>query len=109
MCIDNTYIRKGDIEPDKLFKKIDVTEEVKTTYSKTIEDNVAVMVKAIAAKTFIEIGIGTHCNDPYDCPLIDKCWSFLPERCIQAYRTNKLPLLDSRWPFELAKIQKNLS
>jgi len=41
----------------------------------------------------MEIGIGTHCNDPYDCPLIDKCWSFLPERNVfLLYRNKKLPL-----------------
>lgn len=93
MCIDNTYVRKGDIDPKKLFKKIDVTDEIKTLYSKTIESNVAEMVKAITVKTYTEIGIGTHCNDPYDCPLIDKCWSFLPERnVLLLYRNKKLPM-----------------
>jgi len=93
MCIDNTYIRKGDIDPNKLFKKIDVTDEIKTSYSKMIENNVAEIVKAITTETFTEIGIGSHCNDPYDCPLIDKCWSFLPERNVfLLYRNNKLPM-----------------
>ncbi len=93
MCIDNTYIRKGDIEPDKLLKKIDVTDEIKAIYSKTIEDNVTEMVKAITAETYIAIGIGAHCNKPYDCPLIEKCWSFLPERNVfLLYSDNKLPL-----------------
>ena len=66
------------------------------------------MVKAIAAKTFIEIGIGAHCNDPYDCPLIEKCWSFLPERNVfLLYRNSKLPMaLIQDGIFELAKIPK---
>lgn len=93
MCIDNTYIRNGDIEPDKLFKKIDVTDEIKTTYSKTIESNVAEMVKAINTEKYTEIGIGAHCRKPYDCPLIEKCWSFLPERNVfLLYSNNKLPM-----------------
>jgi len=93
MCIDNTYVRKGEIDPKKLLKKIDVTDEIKKTYSKAIENNVAEMLKAITAEAFMEIGIGTHCNDPYDCPLIDKCWSFLPERNVfLLYRNKKLPL-----------------
>ncbi|MCX5849651.1 MAG: DUF2779 domain-containing protein [Deltaproteobacteria bacterium] len=93
MCIDNTYVRKGDIDPSKLFKKIDVTDEIKTSYSTMIENNVAEMVKAINSKTFPQIDIGAHCNDPYDCPLIDKCWSFLPERNVFfLYRNNKLPM-----------------
>ena len=44
MCIDNTYVRDGEIEPDKLFQKIDVTDEIRNTYSKTVEDNVTEMV-----------------------------------------------------------------
>ena len=106
MCIDNTYVRRGDIDPNKLFKKIDVTDEVKTTYSKVIENNVAEMVKAITSETFTEIGIGKHCNDPYDCPLIDKCWSFLPERNVfLLYKNRKLPLaLIKDGIFELVKI-----
>ena len=108
MCIDNTYVRKGDIDPNKLFKKIDITDEIKTSYSKTIENNVADMVNAIAAKTFIEIGIGAHCNDPYDCPLIEKCWSFLPESNVfLLYRNNKLPMnLTQDGILELADIPK---
>ena len=31
MCIDNTYVRKGAIQPGKLLKKIDVTDSIKST------------------------------------------------------------------------------
>ncbi|OQA64721.1 MAG: hypothetical protein BWY38_02972 [Ignavibacteria bacterium ADurb.Bin266] len=106
MCIDNSYVRKGDIEPCKLLKKIDVTDEIKTSYSTMVENNVAEMVKAINSKTFPQIDIGAHCNEPYDCPLIDKCWSFLPERNVFfLYRNNKLPMtLIQEGVFELDKI-----
>ncbi len=106
MCIDNTYVRKGDIDPHQLFKKIDVTDEIKTSYSTMIEKSVAEMVKAVNAETFTEIGIGKHCNDPYDCPLIDTCWSFLPERNVfLLYKNKKLPLaLIQDGILELAKI-----
>ncbi|HOX14569.1 MAG TPA: DUF2779 domain-containing protein [Smithellaceae bacterium] len=109
MCIDNTYIRKGDIDPSKLFKKIDVTDEIKTSYSKMVESNVAEMVNAIASETFIETGIGTHCNDPYECPLIDRCWSFLPDRNVfLLYKNKKLPMvLIKEGILELADIPEN--
>ena len=93
MCIDNSYVRQGEIEPEKLFKKIDITEDILTTYNKTVENNVAEMVEAIASEKFPETGIGAHCNKPYDCPLIEKCWSFLPERNVfLLYRNKKLPI-----------------
>lgn len=51
------------------------------------------MVDAIAADTYTEPGIGAHCNNPYDCPLIEKCWSFLPERNVfLLYSNKKLPV-----------------
>jgi hypothetical protein len=70
---------------------------------------VAEMVEAIKAKTFIEIGVGSHCNDPYDCPLIEKCWSFLPERNVfLLYSNNKLPMaLMKDGILELAKIPES--
>ena len=93
MCVDSSYVRHGDIDPCKLLKKIDVTKEVKSKYSKTIEDNIAEMVKAIKAKTYFEPGIGTHCHEPYECPLVEKCWSFLPDRNVfLLYRNNILPI-----------------
>jgi len=106
MCLDNAYVRKGAIEPEKLFQKIDFTEEIKNKLSKTIAKNVAEMVKAISAKTYIEPCIGPHCHDPYECPLIDKCWEFLPERNVfLLYRNTKLPFsLIKEGIYELAKI-----
>lgn len=109
MCIDNKYVRKGDIAPKKIFKKIDITEEIKKTYSKMIEGNVEEMIKAIGSETYIEIGIGPHCSDPYECPLTAQCWSFLPERnvCL-LYSNNKLPMTLIRdGILELAKIPED--
>jgi hypothetical protein len=110
MCIDNTYVRKGGIDSHKLFKKIDVTDDTKTSYSKMIEKNVAEMVKAINDRNAREIGIGNHCNDPYECPLIDKCWSFLPERNVfLLYKNKKLPMtLIKDGILELGKIPEKI-
>ncbi len=80
MCIDNTYVRKGKIDPKKLFKKMDVTKEVTTEYSRLIENNVKDMLAVIGAAGAPAIDIGAQCSDPYECPLTEKCWAFLPER-----------------------------
>ncbi len=106
MCVDSSYVRHGDIDPCKLLKKIDVTKEVKSKYNKTIEDNIAEMVKAIKAKTYFEPGIGPHCHEPYECPLVEKCWSFLPDRNVfLLYRNKKLAFnLIKKDILELAEI-----
>jgi Domain of unknown function(DUF2779) len=76
--INNKYVRHGDIEPKKLFKQVDVTKEV-NKLSSSVLPNLEEMLRVIGEKKFPEVEIGPQCNDPYDCPLHDKCWAFLPE------------------------------
>lgn len=78
MHINNEYVRKGEIEPKKLFTKTDVTEEVRALM-KSVRPNLDSMGDVIRQKRFPEIEIGPHCSDPYDCPLQELCWKFLPE------------------------------
>ena len=79
--INNKYVRKGEIEPQKLFAIEDVTAKVKILLP-DVENNLNQMQKTISLSQCPDIKIGSHCNDPYDCPLNDKCWAFLPEHNI---------------------------
>ena len=76
--INNEYVRHGEIEPKKLFKQVDVTNEV-SKLSSSVAPNLKEMLRVIGEKKFPEVEIGPHCNDPYGCPLQEKCWAFLPE------------------------------
>ena len=40
------------------------------------------MQRVIGAKSYPEIQIGPHCDNPYTCALHDRCWSFLPEASV---------------------------
>lgn len=40
------------------------------------------MQRVIRAKAHPEIQIGPHCSNPYNCPLQNRCWSFLPEASV---------------------------
>ncbi len=41
----------------------------------------------------MDIGIGSHSTTIYDCLLIDKCWSFLPEKNVfLLYSNDRLPM-----------------
>ena len=76
--INNEYVRKGEVEPKKLFTKSDVTREVEALM-KTVRPNLDTMVDVIRQKHKPDIEIGPHCSDPYGCPLQELCWKFLPE------------------------------
>lgn len=79
--INNKYIRKGDIDPKKLFIKEDITAEVRPLVGQ-VARHLKEMIQSVALKKFPEVKIGPHCNDPYDCPLQEKCWGFVPEQSI---------------------------
>ena len=89
MYINNQYVRKGDIDPEQLFIKEDITDELEE-YSKDIESRLKNMCEVIISKECPEIKIGLYCNDPYECGLKTECWKFLPDDSIfTLYRIKK--------------------
>ncbi|MCX6558390.1 MAG: DUF2779 domain-containing protein, partial [Candidatus Aminicenantes bacterium] len=81
MHINNQYVRHGDIEPEKLFTKEDITAQTQELLLQ-VEPNLEKMVKIIQSAECPAIKIGPHCSNPYECPLTEMCWSFLPEKNI---------------------------
>lgn len=88
MHINNKYVYKGGIDPVQLFTTVDITDEV-TLEIGNIPDRVAEMVEVIKETECPAPAIGSHCKDPYDCPLTD-CWEGLPEHSVfTLYRAGK--------------------
>ena len=76
-CINNQYVRNGEIDPQELFIIEDITDEV-AAVSEDIRDRISDMLTVISSPACPEIDIGPHCSDPYDCSLTE-CWDELPE------------------------------
>ena len=79
MYINNQYVRKGAIEPKKLFASEDVTKQCDELIPE-IEQNIADMLEIIVKDGMPKIKVGPHCDSPYPCPLEDICWDFLPPK-----------------------------
>ncbi|MCP4549772.1 MAG: DUF2779 domain-containing protein [bacterium] len=91
--VDNSYVRRGDIEPEKLFHAEDVTSRARALQPE-VESKVAEMQRIISGAC-PDIAIGTHCSDPYECDLQDQCSAFLPEfNVTQLYRAHKSKIFD---------------
>jgi hypothetical protein len=76
--LNNQYIREDELEIDKLFCVVDVTDSIKElqndipTYLKTFE-------KVLEDKTNEPIlDIGKHCFKPYECDAMAYCWKHIP-------------------------------
>lgn len=81
MHIDNGYVRHGGIDPRQLLLQEDVTERVDELIPQ-VERNLREMMDVIRMREHPEIPIGPQCSDPYECPLHDLCWGFLPDHNI---------------------------
>ena len=79
--LNNEYVKQGDIDVNGLFTIEDISKQVDTVYGE-IAGKVGEILKTIDQKKCPEISIGMHCLEPYECPLKEQCWSFLPERSI---------------------------
>ncbi|MBL7070543.1 MAG: DUF2779 domain-containing protein [Candidatus Omnitrophica bacterium] len=79
MYINNQYVRKGKIDPNKLFATEDVTKHADEVIPE-IEGAIADMFEAIGRTDAPRIKVGPHCDKPYPCPLEDICWDFLPPK-----------------------------
>ncbi|MGA2862939.1 MAG: DUF2779 domain-containing protein [Verrucomicrobiota bacterium] len=89
MHINPDYVRQGPVDPEKLFLIQDVTAQAHDLWH-GIEDKLADQFKAIRQPECPEVGIGPQCDDPYECPLHNQCWSFLPpDNVLTLYRGGK--------------------
>ena len=81
VCINNEYVRKGEIDPEELFVRHDITEEVRAILP-GVKERLGEMTKVIARRKEPDVSIGPQCDDPYVCPLHNLCWDFLPEQSV---------------------------
>jgi len=75
--LNKKYIRQGELELDKLFKIVDVTEIANEKY-KEVSENIAFLKKYMEQTSEPAKEIGPHCSDPYDCGFWNYCARELP-------------------------------
>src|ERR1035437_3754104 len=87
--INNEFVRHGAIDPQQFFTLEDVTRQI-SGLSREVGEQLDELQRIIGAKAHPEIQIGPQCDDPYTCPLRERCWSFLPEASVfTLYRGGK--------------------
>lgn len=74
--INTGYVRRGDIDPQKLLVSKDLTQAV-------IERQALIPVELEKMREMLsgsepKIDIGSHCGEPYECDFKGHCWAHLP-------------------------------
>ncbi|MGJ4733689.1 DUF2779 domain-containing protein [Leptospira levettii] len=116
MHIDNSYIRRGEIDSKQLFTLTDITTEVKSKFD-WVGENLH-RLKSIQKDREPLIEIGNHCLSPFECDYIHHCWKHIPQensvfeltnargKSWKLYEENILHLADIPEDFPLTKKQK---
>ena len=76
--LNNEYVRKGNLDLNKLFVKKDITEEV-IELQDEVKTNIEEINKYMELETEPSDDIGMHCFKPYECPFFKYCSRHLPE------------------------------
>lgn len=87
--INKRYVRYGDIEVEKLFTILDVTEKVLTRQA-NVPDKLTAMREPLG-QDIPAIDIGSHCEKPYTCDFKGHCWSHIPADSVFALRDHGKP------------------
>lgn len=76
--INNKYVRDDELEPEKLFCIVDVSDEVLGRQHNI--PNYLSLFKAELSdiENMPDIDIGAHCTNPYECDAMSYCWSHIP-------------------------------
>ncbi len=108
MYINKDYIKEQDtVDPHKFFIMEDVTEKADFLLP-DVESNIRIMLDMLNKKSCPQIKISTNCYNPYDCPLKEACWEFLPKRNVfELYRGKGLAFsLYNRGIIEISQINE---
>lgn len=87
--INKRYVRHGDIEVEKLFTILDVTEKV-LARQVNVPDKLTSMRKTLGDEMPV-MDIGPHCENPYTCDFKGHCWSHIPSDSVFALRDHGKP------------------
>ena len=78
VCLDRDYVRQGELDLSKLFKVVDVANEV-AAEQEAVRANLEVAARILASPDEPAIGLSESCNDPYRCAFWGYCTRNLPQ------------------------------
>ncbi len=85
-CVNNQYVRQGDIDPAQLLKQEELTEAVEEKLA-GVADKLKEMQEIIKLKKCPDTKIGKHCDMFHSCQMEEVCWGFLPKHNVFTLRS----------------------
>jgi hypothetical protein len=80
--LNNQYVRRGEIEVQKLFTKESILNLV-IEQQEFIQAKIVELKNIIATNEMPVIAVGAQCSKPYECNFTNYCWANIEEESIQ--------------------------
>jgi len=82
VCVNNEYVKNGDIDHAQLLNCIDVTDTV-ADLIENVGLNIEIAHQVLDDSVHEpDVRILKQCHTPYDCEFMDHCWKHIPEDSI---------------------------
>lgn len=81
MHLDNSYVRYGELELDKLFALEEFSDDVKGKFQE-VENNIKSIREYVSVDAEPERDIDLYCEMPYECAYYGYCSRHLPEQSV---------------------------
>jgi len=78
--INNSYVREGEVEVDKLFAIEDLTEVARARQDAVVE-NIDTLREMLVGD-LPDAAIGPQCSSPYECDFRGHCWKDVPANSV---------------------------
>jgi hypothetical protein len=108
--LNNKYVKNGEIRPEELIVKSDVTKKVDSV--KGVDENIKKYLEIIQSVKEPVAKKSKNCAKPYECPIKKECWSDLPKHNVfeissktaawELYNAGHVEIQDIPSDFELA-------
>ena len=87
--LNTNYVRKGPIDPERLFTKVGLTEKIRERQSDVAEKLTA--MRSMLQGGMPDIDISPQCDDPHTCAFHGHCWAHIPQNSIFDFRGTGRP------------------
>lgn len=81
MHINNSYVKQGELDINKLFHCERVTQKVRDMQMQITIKHVALQ-QLLNRATEPNIDIGSHCLSPFECPYMHHCWAHITNQSV---------------------------
>lgn len=78
ICLDRDYVLAGDLDLERLFKVVDVSDEL-VEEEAAVQANIELAARILSSADEPDIDLSESCRDPYDCAYWGYCARRLPE------------------------------